>query len=106
VAPKGAGASSIAPVIATGGPIAPAVPTPLMPSGCARRGLDVVDLDIRQVGGAEELVVREAVGEELAVLAVDQLLEQGVADPWATPPATWASTMTALRTRLQSLAAK
>jgi hypothetical protein len=46
-------------VIAAGGPIAPAFLAPMMPSWSALRGLDVVDLDVRQVGGAAEMVVHE-----------------------------------------------
>ena len=49
--------------------------------GVVSDGLDVVDLDVRDVGRRRQQVVHERAGEELAVVAVRGVLEQHRPDP-------------------------
>ena len=66
-----------------------------------------VSVDIRHRVGARHAVVHEAAGQELAGLAVvDLVLDQRLADPCTTPPWIWPRTIIGLSTRPRSSTTK
>ena len=79
--PRWASASTTAFCTAGGPPIVPDSAMPLTPSGLLGDGVSVsVALERRQVGGGREAVVGEGGRERVAVVVVDELLEQRLGD--------------------------
>ena len=79
--PNGESASLMALITAAGAPMAPPSPSPLaLEMVAARQGLEVVQLDHRDFVRGRRQVVGERRRQDVAVLVVDDLLEQRVAD--------------------------
>ena len=77
---SGDSASAIALAIAAGAPIVPPSPMPRNPPATAEFALDMDDVHHRHFGRGGDHVVDEAGGQKLAVIVVDEFLEQRRAD--------------------------
>ena len=94
--PSGHSASMIAFMTVGVEPTVPDSPTPLAPIGLVLAGTRVVErvVEGREGVGARHGVVHERAGDELAGLAVvDVLLEQRLADALRQPPWIWPNTI-------------